>query len=334
MHMPDGIIPLGQAIIYIVISGIMILIALWQSRSRLTMKQIPVVGVLAAGLFAAQMFNFPVPFGSSGHLIGTALATTLVGPWVAILILCSILIVQAMFGDGGILAFGVNSLNMAIIGAFTTFAIFYFMPKKWTEDKKKVALFSGIAGFVSAIVMATFASIELSLAQAGPAGLIFSWMLMLHTIIGVAEGLITFTIVFFLFRAEPALFEDAKSALYLTPKAEEQEPTFRIPIWAGVASFAAFAVMAIFGIVASENPDGLERTFEALEEQGIKINVLETGFLGFPEGIGWDILQMAIVMFILFFALIGISYLIYRIRLFKFQQHHKAKTVESKNDNS
>jgi len=321
VHMPDGILPLGQAIVYLVIAVIMILVAIWQSRSRLTMKQIPLIGVLAAGLFAAQMFNFPVPFGSSGHLIGTALATTLVGPWVAMLIISSILIVQAMFGDGGFLAYGANVINMAIIGALTTYAIYYFLPKKWKEDRKKLAIASGFAAFFSTIFMAFFASIELTLAQSAAAGLIFSWMLILHSIIGVAEGLITFAIVFFVFRAEPSLFEDAKSALFFTKKADfETEPKFRIPIWAGIATFASFAVMSIFGIVASSNPDGLEKTFEVLADNGIDVTVLESGIFGFPEGLGWDILSMAIVMIILFFVLIGFSYLLYRFRLYKFKK--------------
>ncbi|MHA1204478.1 MAG: energy-coupling factor ABC transporter permease [Candidatus Heimdallarchaeaceae archaeon] len=322
--MPDGILPIGQAIVYLVIAVIMILVAIWQSRSRLTMKQIPLVGVLAAGLFAAQMFNFPVPFGSSGHLIGTALATTLVGPWVGILIISSILIVQAMFGDGGFLAYGANVINMAIIGAFTTYAIYYFLPDKWKEDRKKFAIAAGIAAFFSTICMALFASIELTLAQSAAAGLIFSWMLILHSIIGVAEGLITFAIVFFVFRAEPSLFEDARSALFFTKRTEEAEPKFRIPIWAGIATFASFAVMSIFGIVASSNPDGLEKTFEVLSENGIDVTVLESGIFGFPEGLGWDILAMAIVMIILFFVLIGFSYLLYRFRLYKFKKGQKA----------
>ncbi len=101
MHIPDGVLPLNHVLIYLAISALIIVISIIQSRNSLTLKQIPIVGVLAAGLFAAQMFNFPIPAGSSGHLIGTALATALVGPWVGILILTAILIIQSFFGDGG-----------------------------------------------------------------------------------------------------------------------------------------------------------------------------------------------------------------------------------------
>ena len=96
MHMPDGILPLSHSLVYLSISFVIIIIAIIQSRKSLTLKQIPIVGVLAAGVFAAQMFNFPVPFGSSGHIIGTALATALVGPWVAILMLSAILTVNVV----------------------------------------------------------------------------------------------------------------------------------------------------------------------------------------------------------------------------------------------
>ncbi len=336
MHMPDGILPLGQAIVYLVVSSIVILFAIYKSKKRLTIKQIPIIGVLAAGIFAAQMFNFPVPFGSSGHLIGTALATTLVGPWVAIVILSSILIVEAMFGDGGFLAFGANALNMAIVGALTTFVIYYIVPRKWTENKKNIAIVSGIAGFISTTVMAFFASSELAIAGAGSPALIFTWMMGLHAIIGVAEGLITFTIVFFLFRAEPLLLTDARNALYLSEEILETDkaPVFKIPVWTYVSTIAVFIFMSIFGIIASSNPDGLERTFEVL---GISSKVIETGIFGLPEGLGWDILEMAISMIFLFFTLIGISYLVYRMRLMRFNRIHPTvtgtTTVEQNNEN-
>lgn len=321
MHMPDGILPLNQAIVYLSISIVVILIAVWQARKTLIFKQIPIIGVLGAAIFALQMFNFPVPFGSSGHLIGTTLATTLLGPWVSILIIASILIVQAMFGDGGLLAYGANVLNMAIIGSLVTWAIFYLVPRTWKQSKNRFAIIAGIAGFISPIFMAIAASIELTIAQAGPAHLIFAWMVGLHAIIGLAEGLITAAIIRFAFQADPALLEVSERSLYMQAIQEPVPEGFKIPKWTFILTFGAFVAMSLFGLVASQNPDGLERTFEVLGIEGA-----DSGILSFGEGLGWDILQMAVVMISLFLILIAASYLYYRIQTHRASQ---ASTTQS-----
>ncbi len=323
MHMPDGVLPLTHAIVYLAISGVIILIAIWQSRKSLTLKQIPVVGVLAAGLFAAQMFNFPVPFGSSGHLIGTALATVLVGPWVGILIITAILIVQSFFGDGGFLALGANDFNMAIIGAFTVVAIFYLIPQKWREKRFAYAGFAAGAAFISTILMSLTASTELAIAQTGPPTLIYGWMVGLHAIIGLAEAAITFAVVSFVFLAEPSLLKAAEDSLFMKKiDQEEQIPTYRFPVLATVSSVIVFGIMALFGIIASENPDGLERTFEFLQDAGYTIGEAESGLFGFPEGLGWAILQMAIVMVIILGAILLINFIIFRIKKRNYLKTH------------
>jgi cobalt/nickel transport system permease protein len=326
MHIPDGILPTSHALIYIIIASLIVVISIIQSRNSLTLKQIPIVGVLAAGLFAAQMFNFPIPAGSSGHIIGTSLATSLVGPWVGILILTAILIIQSFFGDGGFLALGANIINMAIIGAFVTFLFFLVIPKKWREKKVLFATFAGISGFLSTVFMAFFASVELTIAQLGNPGLIFGSMLGLNAIIGVIEGVITFALVFFIFKAQASLFEAAEDSLYTRSKKEVDKdipPTFRFPVWGAVTSVGIFGVMSVFGIVASENPDGLERTFEFLEDNGSVLNILETGFFGFPEGLGWTILQLAIIMSILFVTLLLINYLVYLVKRRIYNKSHE-----------
>ena len=319
MHIPDGILTFPQSVIYLAISVVIIILSIWMSRKSIRTKQIPVIGVLAAGLFAAQMFNFPTPAGASGHLIGTALATTLVGPWVGILIISSILIVQAMFGDGGLLAFGANALNMAIIGAFTTWLVFYFVPVRWKENRKGFSIVSAIAGFLSTIMMAFAASIELTIANAGPPAIIFGWMLGLHSLIGLVEAIITFAIVIFVFKADISLLKAAEGSLYLRMETEAKIDKFRIPLWTLFVSLGVFAFMSIFGIIASTNPDGLERTFERL---GIEGNV--SGFLSFGDGLGYDILQMFIIMIILFVILVVLSYIMHRLNI-----HQASKREES-----
>jgi cobalt/nickel transport system permease protein len=234
MHIPDGVIPLPQAIFYIIVSLTLVAIAIWQSRKTITSKQLIIVGVLGAGIFAAQMFNFPVPYGSSGHLIGTALATVLVGPWVAMLILTSILFIQSFFGDGGLLAIGANVLNMAVIGAFTTVLLFLLVPKRWRKNQYAFAGFSAAAAFLSTILMSLSASTELTIAQVGPPRLIFGWMVGLHAVIGLAEAAITFTVVSFVFVADPSLFHLAEDSLFMhshKPTTTTEVPHYKFPIW-------------------------------------------------------------------------------------------------------
>jgi len=321
MHIPDGIIPLNQSLVYMAIAAVFVLIAIWQSKKTLTLKQIPILGVLAAGLFAAQLFNFPVPFGSSGHFIGTALATALVGPWAGILVLTAILIIQSFFGDGGFLALGANVMNMAVIGAFVTVLFFALIPKKFRERKGLYAAFGGLAAFFATVLMALAASTELAIAQLGPPKLIFSWMIGLHAIIGLAEGVITTAIIFFTFKADASLLTVAEDSLFMREQreAETLPPQYKFPVWGLVTTVSVFGLMSIFGIVASSNPDGLERTLENLGIEGI-----ETGIFGFPEGLGWDILQMAIIMAIIFSAILIVSGISYAIRRRKYLKEKEA----------
>ncbi|NHJ49299.1 MAG: energy-coupling factor ABC transporter permease [Asgard group archaeon] len=330
MHMPDGILPPTQALIYIIIAAVIVIISIWQSRKSLTLKQIPIVGVLGAALFAAQMFNFPVPFGSSGHLIGTALATALVGPWVGIILLTAILIIQAFIGDGGLLALGANTLNMAIVGAFVTFLLFMIIPKKWRQKKGLYAIFAGVAGFISTISMALFAAAELAIAETSQLGLTFGWMIGLHAIIGLAEAVITTAIVFFVFKADSSLLRAAEDSLFLKAtlqKDKSQPPVYHFPVWGLVTSVGVFGIMSIFGIVASTNPDGLERTLERLNISGIESGF---GFFGFPDGLGWDILQMAIIMSLILVAIIAISGIVYG---FQVRQYNRNKDIATEDEN-
>lgn len=329
MHIPDGIIPITQAIFYMVVSFMLIAIAIWQSQKTITSKQLIVVGVLGAGIFAAQMFNFPVPYGSSGHLIGITLATVLVGPWAGMLILTAILFIQSFFGDGGLLALGANVFNMAVIGAFSTVLLFLVIPKHWRKNRYAFAGFSAAAAFVSTILMSFSASTELAIAQLGPPKLIFGWMVGLHAIIGLAEAAITFTVVSFVFVADPSLFKLAEESLFMqshTLNTANKAPNFKFPIWGLITTLVLLSGISLFGIIASENPDGLERTFEALVEAGFIVNINETGLFGLPEGLGWSILQLGLIMCLLFGVVVISSYLSYVVKKKKYSETHQVET--------
>lgn len=197
MHIPDGLIPAGQALIYLLISVIALIYSLNGIQRTLGDRHIPLLGLLGAGLLAAQMFNFPVPLGTSGHLIGTALATALVGPYGAILVIATVLLIQATFGDGGILAYGANLLNMGVVGAFVSFLVIRYAQKLMsnTNPRRSLAIAVGIAGFTATIAAAIMTSIELVLAGLEPASLVFGWMLLIHVVIGLGEAVITWAII-------------------------------------------------------------------------------------------------------------------------------------------
>lgn len=207
MHVPDGIFPIEQAIIYLIIALGMLAYSLSKIEKEMNEKAIPLIGVLGAGLFAAQMFNFPTPYGASGHLIGTALATIIVGPWAAILIISGVLFIQMLFGDGGVLAYGVNLLNMGIIGALVSVAIIQVLYNA-KGRKLSIAAIGAIAGFLATVIMAVTLTIELILAGVGPADTLAIWMIGLHLILGLGEAAITYVVLEYISRAKPSIFRN------------------------------------------------------------------------------------------------------------------------------
>src|SRR5512142_1952573 len=118
MHIPDGFLSTPAALALWLIAAAFVGLALHRSRRQLGERTVPVMGVLAAFIFAAQALNFPVAGGTSGHLIGATLAAILLGPWPSVLVMTCVLIVQGLlFQDGGLLAMGGNIVNMAILSA-------------------------------------------------------------------------------------------------------------------------------------------------------------------------------------------------------------------------
>ena len=124
MHIPDGFLSVTVSVIFWVLSVIVIVLALRQVNRQLGEREVPLMGVLAATIFAGQMLNFTVVGGTSGHLLGAALATILLGPWPAVLVMTCVVGVQALiFQDGGLLALGANLFNMAVIGVAVSYGV-------------------------------------------------------------------------------------------------------------------------------------------------------------------------------------------------------------------
>ena len=201
MHIPDGFLPFVQVAIYYIITIIAIFFALrWASKS-LDEKRVPLIAVLAAFIFAIQAMNIPIPWGTSGHMLGAALVAIVFGsPWAAVLVLAVVLTVQAFFfGDGGITALGANILNMGVIAGFTGFGVFQALKKLnlW------VAIF--LAGWASIFVASLAVALELALAGTFPLNLGLFFMGLYHAVIGIAEGAITVVAILAIQRVRPDL---------------------------------------------------------------------------------------------------------------------------------
>ncbi len=209
MHIPDGLMdPVVWAAGWL-IALVVIGLVLWRFGKKIDERTMPTMAILAAGIFVAQMLNFPIGGGTTGHLIGAALATVLLGPWAAMLIITVILIVQGLvFGDGGITALGLNIFNMAIVAPLVTSGIL----KLFGERYRLVGM--PIAAWASVFVAATACAVQLSLSYSLSGGaygidgvLAFPSMMGFHLLIGIGEAAITSGVVLFLAKVSPGMLK-------------------------------------------------------------------------------------------------------------------------------
>ncbi len=193
MHIPDGILSPAVLTAGAAVSTIVLASSVKKSKQNLEQSAVPIMGVMAAFIFAAQMVNFPLlGAAASGHLIGGALASYLFGFWPATLIMTTVVTIQAVvFQDGGISVLGVNILNMAILAPLAA-SIVYSLFRK---SKVPVSVQVFMAGWVSVVVTAAFAALELGVSNVVSFRLALQTLLLWHAIIGIGEGLITGAVV-------------------------------------------------------------------------------------------------------------------------------------------
>jgi cobalt/nickel transport system permease protein len=192
MHIPDGFLSLVVAGVGWVLSIVALAYAVRQTNRQLGERQVPLMGVMAAFIFAAQMLNFPVAGGTSGHLIGAALAVILLGPWAGMLVMTAVVAVQALlFQDGGLVAMGANILNMAVIAPLVGYYV-YIALQKVLGDRAWVNLASAfVAAWCSVFVTSLACAIQLGLSGSSPMMVAVPAMGGIHALIGVGEGLVT-----------------------------------------------------------------------------------------------------------------------------------------------
>lgn len=197
MHIPDGFLDAKTMIGTYALSAGALGYSIKKTKEQLSDRQVPTMGVLAAFIFAAQMVNFPIVGGTSGHLLGAALATILLGPWCSAIIISTVLIIQCLFfQDGGLTALGGNIFNMAVVGTLVALGI-YRLVTGLAQGKKGEMVGIFIASWASVVAAAFFATVELAVSGTVPFKVAFAAMMGWHVIIGIGEGLITAVAVSF-----------------------------------------------------------------------------------------------------------------------------------------
>ncbi len=207
MHIPDGLIPYWQAGIYYLIAIVFWAISFKKVSEELSEKQIPLLGILAAGLFAAQYVNYPIPGGTSGHLVGAALAAAFVGPYGAIVAITIVLIIQSTYGDGGITALGVNTLNMGIVAGFIGYYLYVWLKQVLSRRENAEAIAIGIAGWVSIVIASFICALELAAGDVVPLKTAVIAMVGWHAIIGIGEAVISAAVLIYVKSTAPDLLE-------------------------------------------------------------------------------------------------------------------------------
>jgi cobalt/nickel transport system permease protein len=210
LHIPDGFLSLPVSLFCWIITLVFLQISLKRVQRDYQEKAVPLMGVCAAFIFAAQMINFPIPGGTSGHLLGGTLAGILLGPWAGTLVITVVFIVQAvLFQDGGLTVLGANVFNMGVIGTFGGYYLYKTIRvilgrRRWIS----MAIATVVAAWVSVVAAAIMTAIELSLSETVPFMVAMIAMVSWHILIGIGEAIITLIAVSFIWRSRPDLLYD------------------------------------------------------------------------------------------------------------------------------
>lgn len=240
LHIPDGFLNVPVALVGWALMVILVTVSLRQTREQLGEKQIPLMGIMAAFVFAAQMINFPVAGGTSGHLLGGTLVAILLGPWAAVLVMTVVVAVQGLlFQDGGLLAMGFNIFNMGILTTFIGYAAYKIFRQPLAG--------AAIGAWLTVEVAAAATALELAISGTSPLDVALPAMVGVHALIGLGEALITVGALSFIRQARPDLLNKTTTA----------KGSNRIAAGLIIALAITFA-----SPLASSSPDGLERVAE------------------------------------------------------------------------
>jgi len=247
LHIPDGFLTLMISLVFWSLTVIMVGIAISKTNKSLGEKQVPLMGIMAAFIFAAQMLNFPVAGGTSGHFLGGALAAIVLGPWAGILVMTAVIALQALlFQDGGLLVMGANIFNMGLLTAMIGFGLYRSVIGRRKGVRLAVA---GVAAWLAVVASALVTALQLWLSGTSRLEIVVPAMLGVHVLIGLGEAVITVAALSFIEQTRPDLISEKEIAA----------KGGRGWVYAGIA-ISLFAVL--LSPLASASPDGLERVAE------------------------------------------------------------------------
>ena len=261
LHIPDGFLAPQVALALWVVSALAVAIALRRigandagarggaAAGSAAARQTILMGISGAFVFAAQMFNFPVAAGTSGHLLGGVLAGFLLGPWAGTVVMAIVIGVQALiFQDGGLLALGANIFNMGLIGTLGGTLLARGVSTALGNGRVATLLGIAVAAWLSVMAAAGFTTLQLGLSGTTDIGIGLPAMLGVHALIGIGEALISIAAVSFIAASAPEIF--ARSAT----------PSSASPLRRGLAAIAVIATTLLCAsLFASTSPDGLEK---------------------------------------------------------------------------
>lgn len=265
LHIPDGFLTIVVSLIFWLITIVMVGLAISKTNRSLGEKQVPIMGVMAAFIFAAQMLNFPIAGGTSGHFLGGTLAAIVLGPWAGILVMTAVVGVQALlFQDGGLLVMGANIFNMGILTAVIGYGLYRLV----IHQKKGLRLaVAGGGAWIATMSAALSTSLQLWLSGTTRLEIVLPAMLGVHALIGLGEALITVAALAYIEQTRPDVLD-------LDNPAKEGGRGW-------IVSGVVFSLLAVLiSPLASGNPDGLEKVASDL---GFLGNGLEAPYQLLPK---------------------------------------------------
>jgi cobalt/nickel transport system permease protein len=206
MHLPDGFLSHSINAATFVISVGACAYGVNRVNRNFGEREVPLMGVTAAFIFAAQMINFPVAGGTSGHFLGALFSSVLLGPWASLLIMTIVLVVQCLgFADGGLTAIGSNIFNMGVIGALGGYGVFMVLRTLFPKSRKGFFIALAVSSWFSVVMGASAAAIELAISGTSPLKVALPAMAGIHAIVGIGEAIITTTAVSLILKTRPDL---------------------------------------------------------------------------------------------------------------------------------
>lgn len=271
MHLPDGFVDLPVAVTTGAVSLGVVAYSVRRTSRELGERTVPLLGVTAAFIFAAQMLNFPVAAGTSGHFLGALLAVALLGPWAATVVMTAVVVVQALvMADGGITALGANVFNMGVLPVFVAGGLFYLLKRVLPRNPYGFFVALAVTSWISVVLGSAAVALQLALSGVSPLQLALPAMVAVHMVIGLGEAVISVAVVSAVLAARPDLVRsyglstqasDSRSEA-LPASVAGPRPRSRVMPFVAGGIVVALALAVFVSPFASASPDGLEHVAE------------------------------------------------------------------------